>query len=99
MVNDDLAIETRDAAVLLGRARLDGSWRRQDDVVPLHLRAVHLDEALVQGLLALVVILPGLRRGKAGNVDLVHEDDAQSVLLPVQKDRITRRTDTDETHP
>ena len=53
----------------------------QDDVV-LHLEAVHLDEQLVQRLLALVV--PAAEPGTAvaaDGVDLVHEDDAGRVLL------------------
>src|SRR5215470_9064954 len=50
--------------------------RDQDDVV-LHLEAVHLDEQLVQRLLAFVVAAahPGAAMAADG-VDLVHEDDA-----------------------
>ena len=53
----------------------------ENDVV-LHLEAVHLDEELVQGLLALVV--PTAQAGAAvaaDGVDLVHEDDAGTGLL------------------
>jgi hypothetical protein len=53
----------------------------EDDVV-LHLEAVHLDEQLVQRLLALVVT--AAEAGAAvttDGVDLVHEDDAGRVLL------------------
>ena len=53
----------------------------EDDVV-LHLEAVHLDEELVQGLLALVVAAAHAGAAVAADgVDLVHEDDAGGVLL------------------
>ena len=53
----------------------------QDDVV-LHLEPVHLDQQLVQGLLALVVPATEARAPVAPDgVDLVHEDDAGRVLL------------------
>ena len=53
----------------------------EDDVV-LHLEAVHLDEELVQGLLALVVAAAHAGAAVAADgVDLVHEDDAWGVLL------------------
>ena len=53
----------------------------QDDVV-LHLEAVHLDQELVQGLLALVVAAAHAGAAVAADgVDLVHEDDAGGVLL------------------
>ena len=55
--------------------------RDQDDVV-LHLEAVHLDEQLVQRLLALVVAAAHAGAAMAADgVDLVHEDDAGGVLL------------------
>ena len=55
--------------------------RDQDDVV-LHLEAVHLDEQLVQRLLALVVTAAEAGAAVATDgVDLVHEDDAGGVLL------------------
>ena len=55
--------------------------RDQDDVV-LHLEAVHLDEQLVQRLLALVVTAAQAGATVAADgVDLVHEDDAGRVLL------------------
>ncbi len=53
----------------------------EDDVV-LHLEAVHLDQQLVEGLLALVV--PSAHAGAPvapDSVDLVDEDDAGRVLL------------------
>ena len=53
----------------------------EDDVV-LHLEAVHLDEQLVQRLLALVVAAAEAGAAVAADgVDLVHEDDAGRVLL------------------
>ena len=53
----------------------------QDDVV-LHLEAVHLDQELVQRLLALVVAAAHAGAAVAADgVDLVHEDDAGRVLL------------------
>jgi hypothetical protein len=53
----------------------------QDDVV-FHLEAVHLDQQLVQGLLALVVAATHARAAMTSDgVDLVHEDDAGRVLL------------------
>ena len=53
----------------------------EDDVV-LHLEAVHLDEELVQRLLALVVAAAHAGAAVAADgVDLVHEDDAGRVLL------------------
>src|SRR4026209_282587 len=55
--------------------------RDQDDVV-LQFEPVHLDEELVQGLLALVV--PAAEPGAAvaaDSIDLVHEDDARGGLL------------------
>ena len=53
----------------------------QDDVV-LHLEAVHLDEQLVQRLLALVVTAAEAGAAVAADgIDLVHEDDAGRGLL------------------
>src|SRR5438270_9290586 len=53
----------------------------QDDVV-LHLEAVHLDEQLVERLLALVVTSAETGPTVAADgVDLVHEDDARRRLL------------------
>ncbi len=80
-VDDDLAVEA--AGTEQGRiedVRAVGGGD-QDDVV-LHLEAVHLDEQLVQRLLALVVA--AAEAGAAmtpDGVDLVHEDDAGARLL------------------
>ena len=69
----------------------------EDDVV-LHLEAVHLDEQLVQRLLALVV--PAAEAGAtmaADGVDLVHEDDARRRLLRLlEQVAHARRADADE---
>ena len=55
----------------------------QDDAV-VRLEAVHLDEQLVQRLLALVVTTAEARAAVATDgVDLVDEDDAGGVLLPL----------------
>src|SRR3954463_3354233 len=64
----------------------------------LHLEAVHLDEQLVERLLALVV--PAAQAGAAvapDGVDLVHEDDAGRVLLGLLEEVAhTRGADADE---
>src|SRR4051812_31638698 len=80
-VDDDLAVEA-------ARAQQRGvedvgtvGGGDQDDVV-LHLEAVHLDEQLVERLLALVVTAAEAGAAVAPDgVDLVHEDDAGRVLL------------------
>ncbi len=80
-VDDDLAVEAPGAQE--GGVEDVGpvGGGDEDDVV-LHLEAVHLDEQLVERLLALVV--PAAEAGAAvatDGVDLVHEDDAGRVLL------------------
>ena len=69
----------------------------QDDVVR-HREAVHLDEQLVERLLALVV--PAAHAGAAvaaDGVDLVHEDDAGRVLLGLLEEVAhARGADADE---
>ncbi len=69
----------------------------QDDAAA-DVEAVHLDEQLVQGLLALVV--PAAHAGaavSADGVDLVDEDDRRGVLLGLlEQVADTRGTDTDE---
>ena len=80
-VDDDLAVEAagaKERRVEDVRAVGGGD---EDDVV-LHLEAVHLDEELVQRLLALVVAAAHAGAAVAADgVDLVHEDDAGGVLL------------------
>ena len=80
-VDDDLAIEAtgpeQRGVEDVGPVR----GRDHDDVV-LQLEPVHLDEELVQRLLALVVpAAEACAAVPADGVDLVHEDDARRVLL------------------
>jgi hypothetical protein len=80
-VDDDLPVEAAGAQ----QRRIEDvrAVRRgdEDDVV-LHLEAVHLDEQLVQRLLALVMAATETRAAvTADGVDLVHEDDARRSLL------------------
>ena len=80
-VDDDLAVEA--AGPQQRRVEDVGpvGGGDEDDVV-LHLEAVHLDEQLVQRLLALVVAAAHAGAAVAADgVDLVHEDDAGGVLL------------------
>ena len=96
-VDDDLAVE---AAGTEERGIEDvGPVRRgdEDDVV-LHLEAVHLDEELVQRLLALVVAAAETRAAvTADGVDLVHEDDAGRRLLRLLEEVAhARGADADE---
>ena len=80
-VDHDLAVEA--ARAQQGRVEDVGAvgGRDQDDVV-LGLEAVHLDQQLVEGLLALVVAAAQARPAVAADrVDLVHEDDARARLL------------------
>ena len=69
----------------------------EDDVV-LHLEAVHLDEELVQRLLALVVAAAEAGAAVAADgVDLVHEDDAGAGLLGLLEEVAhARGADADE---
>jgi hypothetical protein len=69
----------------------------EDDVV-LHLEAVHLDEELVQRLLALVVAAAETCAAVATDgVDLVHEDDAGGRLLRLLEEIAdARRADAHE---
>ena len=80
-VDDDLAVEAaRPQQRRVEDVRAVGRGD-QDDVV-FHLEAVHLDQQLVQGLLALVVAAAHAGAAVAADgVDLVHEDDAGGVLL------------------
>src|SRR5205807_8404326 len=69
----------------------------QDDVV-LQLEPVHLDEELVQRLLALVVTAAEAGAAMAADrVDLVHEDDARRGLFRLLEEiAYARGADTDE---
>ena len=96
-VDDDLPVEA--ARAQQRRVEDVGPVRRgdQDDVV-LHLEAVHLDEQLVQRLLALVVAAAEAGAAVAADgVDLVHEDDARRRLLRLlEQVAHARRADADE---
>src|SRR5215210_3169671 len=96
-VDDDLPVEA-------ARAEQGGiedvgpvRGRDQDDVV-LQLEPVHLDEELVQRLLALVVAAAEAGAAMAADrVDLVHEDDARRRLLRLlEQVADTRGADADE---
>ena len=80
-VDDDLAVEA--ARAQQRRVEDVGAVRRRDqDHVVLLLEAVHLDEELVQRLLALVVAAAHAGAAVAADgVDLVDEDDARARLL------------------
>ena len=96
-VDDDLPVE----AARTEQRRIEdvGPVRRgdEDDVV-LHLEAVHLDEQLVERLLALVVTAAEAGAAMAADrVDLVHEDDARRRLLRLLEEVAdARRADADE---
>ena len=96
-VDDDLPVETAGAQQRRVEDVGPVRGRDQDDVV-LQLEPVHLDEELVQGLLALVV--PAAEAGSAmaaHSVDLVHEDDARGRLLRLlEQVAHTRGADADE---
>ena len=80
-IDADLAVEAAGAQER-GVEDVGAVRRRDEDDVRLGVEAVHLDEQLVQGLLALVV--PAAEAGAAvaaDRVDLVDEDDGRRVLL------------------
>ena len=80
-IHDDAAVEA--AGPQQRRIEHVGAVRRGDeDDALVALEAVHLDEQLVQRLLALVVAAAEARAAvTADGVDLVDEDDAGRVLL------------------
>ena len=80
-VDDDLAVEAA-RAQQRGVEDVGPVGGGDEDDVVLHLEAVHLDEQLVERLLALVVTAAEAGAAVAPDgVDLVHEDDAGRVLL------------------
>ena len=80
-VDHDLAVEAAGAQQRRVEDVRPVGGGDEDDVV-LHLEAVHLDEQLVERLLALVVAAAQAGAAVAADgVDLVHEDDAGGVLL------------------
>src|SRR4051794_26475513 len=80
-VDHDLAVEAS-RAQQRGVEDVGAVGSGDEDDVVLHLEAVHLDEQLVERLLALVVAAAEAGAAVAADgVDLVHEDDAGAVLL------------------
>ena len=96
-VDDDLAVEAARAQQRRVEDVGPVRGRDQDDVV-LQLEPVHLDEELVQRLLALVVAAAEAGAAVAADgVDLVHEDDARRRLLGLLEEVAhARRADADE---
>ena len=96
-VDADLAVEAA-GAQQRGVEDVGAVRRRDEDDVRLGVEAVHLDEQLVQRLLALVV--PAAEAGAAvaaDRVDLVDEDDGRRVLLGlVEQVAHAARADADE---
>src|SRR3546814_14943934 len=79
--DDDLTVETARTEEG-GVEHVGGVGRRDDDDAFVGFEAVHLDEQLVERLLALVVAVaePGAAMA-ADRVDFVDEDDARRVAL------------------
>ena len=96
-VDDDLAVEAARAQQRRVEDVGPVGGGDQDDVV-LHLEAVHLDQELVERLLALVVAAAQAGAAvPADGVDLVHEDDAGRVLLRLLEEVAhARGADADE---
>ncbi len=96
-VDHDLPVETaRPEERGVEDVRAVGGGEHDDPA--LRIEAVHLDEELVEGLLALVVAASKARAAlPAYGVDLVHEDDAGRVLLGLLEE-VTHAAgaDTDE---
>ena len=97
LVDDNLAVET--ARTQQRRVEDVGAVRRRNDDDAFVCReAIHLDEQLVQRLLALVVAAAEARTALAADgVNLVDEDDAGRVLLRLlEQVAHARGADTDE---
>src|ERR1700749_300414 len=95
--DDDATVEA--ARAQERRVNPVGPVRRgHDDDAVVRLEAVHLDEQLIQRLLALVVPAAEPRAaGTADGINLINEDDAGGVLLPLLKQIAhARRADADE---
>ncbi len=95
--HDDLAVEAA-RPQQRGIEHVGPVGRGDDDHALVAFEAVHLDEQLVQGLLALVVTAAEARAAMpADRIDLVDEDDAGSVLLRlVEHVAHARGADADE---
>jgi hypothetical protein len=77
----DLAVEAA-RAQQCGIEHVGPVGRRDDDDAFVRLEAVHLDQQLVERLLALVILVAQARAARtADRVDLVDEDDARRRLL------------------
>src|SRR4029453_2908720 len=96
-IDDDLPVETAWAEKRRVQDVGPVRGRDQDDVV-LQLEPVHLDEELVQGLLALVMAAAEAGASvPADGVDLVHEDDERGGVLCLLKGGAdTPAADTDK---
>ena len=97
LVDDDLAVEAA-GAQKRGIKDVGTVRRRHDDDAFIGREAIHLDEQLVERLLALVVTAADARAALAADgVDLVDEDDARRVLLRlIEEVAHARGADTDE---
>jgi hypothetical protein len=95
--HDDAAVEAA-GAEQRGIEYVGPVGRRDHDDAFVGLEAVHLDEELIQRLLALVVAAAETRAAMAADgVDLVDEDDAGGVLLALHEEVAdARRADADE---
>ena len=96
-VDADLAVEAA-RAQQGGVEDVGAVGRRDQDDVGLDVEAVHLDEQLVEGLLALVVAAADAGAAVAADgVDLVDEDDGRRVLLGLlEQVAHAARADADE---
>ena len=96
-VDDDLAVEAT-GAQQRGIEDVGTVGRREQDHALLLVEAVHLDEQLVERLLALVVTAADARAAVAADgVDLVDEHDRRRrVLRLLEQVAHTRRADADE---
>ncbi len=96
-VDADLAVEAA-RAQQGGVEDVGAVGRRDQDDVGLDVEAVHLDEQLVEGLLALVVTAAEAGAAVAADgVDLVDEDDGRRVLLRLlEQVAHAARADADE---
>src|SRR5262245_42976324 len=96
-VDDDAAVEAARAQER-GIENVGTVGRRNENDAFVRLEAVHLDEELIERLLALVVAAAEAGAAMAADrVDLVDEHDAGSVLLPLlEQVADARRADADE---
>ena len=101
---DEIGVRDHDLTVEAAgpqQRRVEHVWpvgRRDDDDAFVLLEAVHLDQQLVEGLLALVVAAAEARAAMAADrVDFIDEDDAGRVLFRLLEHVAhTARADADE---